>query len=761
MSFAIAKASPVYPGSKRESSADLEKRKLWAPVYRLLSGTHSLALVDQAVVSGVSFLTTILVGRYTDSSQLGSYAIAVSLVASSLAIQGSLITVPYSIQRHRPLGTPAECAGGLLAQTNLFSALIVTLFTTVAFGLILANAQHDLIVMAWALAGVMPFALLREFFRRLAFAHLEIAHALLLDIVVATLQLAALLWLGWMERMSAVTACGAIGLASGLPAIGWLYFSRASFVIRTDQLKATMKQSWRLGKWLAAGQITVQIQLYVIYWLSVLIAGAAVTGVYAACMSIVSFANPLIFGIGNILSARSALSWKNGGGTGLRRQAMQDAVLIGVLMTLFCVLAFFVGEDAMRVLYHGKEYEGQGEIIVVLALATLAASLSMPASIALATIERPVAVVIAGAIGAALTVVLVWYLMVHWGLPGAAFGLLVGSVIGTSGRWIAFLKLVPRRCNSVEVTRVFEQLAPRSDANDLIISHLGEGDHANVYEIHSKSGQTVWQKHRSLIVKLYKSEAALTFDMVSKQIDALNHLRLASSGHVINGWEISAPEPLYDCKSPLALVMTRASGQDLLSATAARDGLASDVLHSVAGVLAAVLQKNYLRETFHGDLGLQNIFLDVETKKLSFIDPGTLESCRVCNAKTKRWDAAILDLGHMLCDAGTDVKTMIRSPAVYSRRQILTEMTLRSFIEAIEPFKEKQRVLGSIADCAKTHLAETIPLSWSPRGLWRWFVKKIAVHRIDSMAERLSADQKSSSNRGVGRNVERAVHLRR
>src|SRR6516165_3653228 len=73
-----------------------------------------------------------------------------------------------------------------------------------------------------------------------------------------------------------------------------------------------MKLSWGLGKWLFVNQIMVQVQRYITYWLSAVIAGAAVTGVFAACMSIVAFANPVVFGLFNILAPRSVLAWKEG-----------------------------------------------------------------------------------------------------------------------------------------------------------------------------------------------------------------------------------------------------------------------------------------------------------------------------------------------------------------------------------------------------------------------------------------------------------------
>ena len=72
----------------------------------------------------------------------------------------------------------------------------------------------------------------------------------------------------------------------------------------------------------------------------------------------------------------------------------------------------------------------------------LAAALGMPAATALATIERPHALFWASLIAMVVTVVLVWFLMLKWGLVGAAYGLLAGNAVGTLGRWAAFLYLV-------------------------------------------------------------------------------------------------------------------------------------------------------------------------------------------------------------------------------------------------------------------------------------------------------------------------------
>ena len=699
-----------------------------------------MALVDQAVVSATSFLTTVIIGRCTDPSQLGAYAIGISVLASVFTIQGSTITIPYSIQRHRPLGTLTEHAGSSLAHSGLLSAAVTIVLTLTALGLFAGGAASELIAMTWALASVAPFALFREFCRQFAFTHLQMARVLTLDVAVAAIQLSLLSWLGSTGRLSAVAACSALGVSCGVVAVTWLYLTRASFAIRAGQFSATMRQSWGLGKWLFANQITVQVQQYIVYWLSVVIAGAAVTGVYAACMSVVSFANPLISGFGNIMTPRSVLAWKEGGGAGLRRQTVQDTLLLGAAMTTFCVVVLLAGENVMRFLYHSEEYGGHGHTVTVLAFAMLASAVGMPASYAMGSMERPHATVGIGMVGAVLTVVLVGWLMASWGLLGAAYGFLSGNVIRSVGLWVAFLSLSSRACDPAPAIRVLQMLTQTSDSDSWAITRLGGGDDANVYAVRSKNRQPIWRTYHQLVVKLYKPEKALTLETVDAQFDVLSRLHATLHGHTINDWKISTPRPLHICKSPLALIMSEVPGRDLKSCAASGNYLTAEVLEAAGRAFATTMQEIWSCEKFHGDLGLQNILCDFQTKSLSLVDPGTPVSCAICNDDNKHRSLAVLELGHILPDLGTEFRDLIGNPNARLRRQIFGESALRAYIETIGSWDEKQLALSEIRACAQAHLWQILEPERSLRGLWRWFLRPIVFRQMDSLLDRLRAE---------------------
>jgi O-antigen/teichoic acid export membrane protein len=717
----------------------------WRNLLPRIFGAHFLALADQAVVSAASFLTTIIISRFTDPSQLGAYAIAISVLASAYTIQGQLISLPYSIQRHRPIGTPAEHAGSSLALSGLLSALATLVLTIAALSLFADGAGAELTGITWALAAVMPFSLFRDFFRRFAFTHLQMAQALILDTVVAVIQLAMLAWLGWSGQMSAITACGALGASCGIAAAGWLYLARADFALRLGSLGATVRQSWNLGRWLVVNQVMVQVQRYITYWLAVIIAGAAVTGVYTACMSIVAFSNPLFFGLNNILTQGSILAWKEGGGRGLRRRAMRDLLLLTASLGPFCLLVLFFGEDVMRFVFHGPEYEGQGRTIAVLAFATLASAFGSPASNALASMERPRAIFAINAVGTVVTVALIWWMMVKWGLLGAAFGWLSGNAAVTAGLWVGFLALVPRAHDPAPIIQALEKLAGASDVAGWAVTRLGEGDHSNVYAVTSADPQPVWGAHRDFVVKLYKPEAGLGCGMVQEQFDSLNRLHAALDGRCINGWTISTPQPLQICEAPLALAMTTVSARkDLRSSAAADENLTPDVLDALGRACVGAMADSWSRGQMHGDLALQNILYDIRERHLSFIDPGTRECCNVCNDVATHWRPAALELGHILRDLGTDVRDLIGNPIARLRRQIFVESALRAYLETLGSRDDKQHALDEIKLCAREHLSKVLALSWSVRGIYHWLLTQLVVPRMDSIVDRLRAELKSS-----------------
>ncbi len=719
--------SPACQGEKRGG--------LWAVVARVVFGTHMLALADQAVVSGTSLLSTVLVGRWTVPSELGIYSIGLSVLGSLLAVQDALILLPYTIQRHRPSRSPAEHAGTSLLHSAWLAIAAAAALAIVAAGMLALGADESLTGLIWMMVPTVPFVLQREFSRGYAFAHLHVADVLILDASVATLQLGAVGWLGWTHKMSAVGGCAALAGACALTSLVWLYRARSNFVIRADQVRQATAESWRFGKWLCAGQVTVSIQSYASYWLLPPFVGMMGTGVYAACTTIASLANPLLTAFRNILTPRAVLAFKEGGGANLRRQAVGDALVLTGAMALFCVVIFFGGDLLVRVVYREPEYGGQGHVITILALSMMATAAGAPASNALASMERPHAIVLATSVGTAVTLAAVCILSVQWGLLGAAYGTLAGSVAGAAARWIAFLVVLARAdpvdADRASVITVLQTLTQDTAQADWDIRSLGEGLHGSIYAVRSGGGGPLWQGHRDLAVKLYKPGGPAAADAARCQFDAQARLHLAVDGKTIGGWKTRAPLPLYVCGSPPALVMTMAAGTDINKSLAERGDPPPGLLESAAHAIVAVMRPYWATGRLHGDLSLHNILWDPANRVLSLIDVDTSAGVSyVHDGVPKEWYPASLDLAGVLYNIGTDIRTADRY--VLSRKRTFAENILLAFLTTVEAPEQKRRLIEEVRALARAEL-KALEISWSARGLYRLLQRHVATRRIDRL----------------------------
>src|SRR5262249_51234965 len=152
-------------------------------------------------------------------------------------------------------------------------------------------------------------------------------------------------------------------------------------------------------------------------------------------------------------------------------------------------------------------------------------------------------------------------LVLGWGVPGAAYGFLAGSVVASAGRWAAFAALVLRRggedgCpdedgdarapaelrraapgpgagprtagsdpTSGAVVGVLRRFAQRPPAGGWVVEQLNEGAQASVFAVRAEDGRPAGGIGRdSLVVKVYKPAIRRPVDFVRDQFESLSRL---------------------------------------------------------------------------------------------------------------------------------------------------------------------------------------------------------------------------------------------
>jgi O-antigen/teichoic acid export membrane protein len=413
-------------------------------IHFLKAQNQLFGLADQLVVSVMSFAITLIVARTTNVSELGLYAICNSLIAIAITVQDSLITRPYSIQIFRPAGSASEHGYSVLVLSWGLSFLVLLVALLAALYFWGSGADLQPTMLSVALAVVAPFVLLREFGRRYSFANLKMYRAFALDAIAAVATLIPLAYLGWTKQLGATSAIMIMGAGAGAGAVLWYLRRRSSFAFSRTSLRQTLSQCWELGKWLLASQVAMQLQGYMIHWLCFLMIGAALTGAYAAVLSIVALANPFLFGFFNLLMPKSVRTLKDLGHRELRRQVLRDSLFLSGMMGLFTVGIYFGGERLMVLLYPGESFKAQIDIVPALLMvssAGIVGAFSGPAAIALQSAEKGKAVARISLLTLAIGAAIAWALIPPFGLWGAALALLLTEIVGAVTRWSLLLRM--------------------------------------------------------------------------------------------------------------------------------------------------------------------------------------------------------------------------------------------------------------------------------------------------------------------------------
>jgi O-antigen/teichoic acid export membrane protein len=741
----------------RGSDTTARKPAIWRRLLSVASTPHVLSLADQAIVSSASFLITIAVGRFANPSELGLYSVGASLLILMTGVQESLVCLPYTIQSGQSDCAEPERLGSSLVQSGVLSMLIASSLAATACGSLLSGAGGQVTTIAWMLSFAAPFVLLREFARQNAFAHLQIRRVLCLDATAAAIQAALIALLAYNGLMHATTAYIVVSAGCGTAGVVWLINMRQGITIPTmGGLAASAKRSWMLGRWLFAGQITVSVQGYAGGWILTGILGTAAAGIYAACMTIVLLGNPILIGLGNVLTPRTVRALATGGAASVLRQVILDTILLGVAMTALCVMVWLFGDKLMTLVFHSVTYTGYSHTLLVLALGMLASALGMPASNALAGLGHPHTIFWARLLGAVTSVALSWWLATEFGVLGAGYAFTVGQMVSTIGRWLAFLLVIVPRLASVADTG--DMLPPDVNADILSIlcqsvlpdagsirdiQKLGEGDEATVYEVRLHCSPSIAGPIPPLAIKLYKSSAGCTVDFARTQFGMLAAFREALDSHTANEWTTFVPAPLLFTASPLAVVMTVAGGKPLHGLLDADASPAPEVLGQLARAVVAALGRPWSRGIAHGNLNLDNILCDIKEKRISFVDPSELApSCRQSRIYDP-WFPASCDLGHILYEEATNVRRFIGRPRSRLRRWMFIETILRAHLETIGCPVEKKLFLGGVQSCGRAHLV-MLPFSWSARGLRLALLKPIAGYRINRTINRLMLELQQS-----------------
>ena len=400
------------------------------------------ALIEQAMISGINFLFTVLLLKFAPLETLGVFQMGRFLMLLLAGMQNSLISFPYTIafrqirqETNQSSGSYAASQLGLAAVFSGVSVLVIT-------ASLIYPWDKSVFWMLAALLFATPMFLLREFARRHEFAHLRTESAMWLSVVAAALQVGGLLALHWTGGINAASALMVLALAYAFTNGIWFVLRRKEFAAPTTlgaasstdavhySVLTTMKKNWQIGRWIFSSQSLSDLLLTAIHWLITLGVDKTAGGAFAACFQVASLLNPLVMGLTNMLPPRFAKIAAEENRQQLYREAVSSArSMLWILVIIGAILC--VASPWLLAILADQPVPNAALVMFLLVLMMVFQAVGIPPFHGLNAMSLPQKTVAAQAIGLMVGIALFLALGISWGAAGAAIALLIGRVLVT------------------------------------------------------------------------------------------------------------------------------------------------------------------------------------------------------------------------------------------------------------------------------------------------------------------------------------------
>jgi len=330
-----------------------------------------VAVVDQALVSGATFCSTVIIARAAGIGAFGTYAVFTTSLSLCLAIQTAGLLGPLMTTGIQPHDEEyGEFVADALARATVSAAVgamclaMVMRFATGSAG---SPMLYTVAAAAW---------LFQDFARRMCFVVRQPQRALLSDIVSYGAQTAWLLALyrtGRLDLPRAVAAIAATSIAGSV--VVWPIWRERTWSWRysRDRLRTNAGEGGLLIGTAAAQWVTTG---------GAIIAGSLIWGpLLAAAMkasqNLMGICHLWFQGLENSVPATAAGLRRSTGADLPRYLTRMSLVWGGLTLAVTALIAF--KRQALLTMVYGSSFAGSGDVLLVYALYYAAAFFTIPA----------------------------------------------------------------------------------------------------------------------------------------------------------------------------------------------------------------------------------------------------------------------------------------------------------------------------------------------------------------------------------------------
>jgi O-antigen/teichoic acid export membrane protein len=394
------------------------------------------ALLDQGLSSGTNFVMSLFIARFLAPAAFGSFALAIAAWITLLGLNRAALVQPFVVQAARQelriWRASARAAAGAVLAVGICGGIVIA-----AVGVALGPSRPT--GQAFLLLGLLaPFLVTQDFWRFAAFSRNRARAAVANDAAWFATQGACLA----IVVASHPTPAAAMASWGGGAIVG-AFLGAWQFRLLPSLSRTTFRWARRiapLGGWFGLSNALYGGATQAVSVIVAAISGSAALGGLRAAQTLLGPAQLVAQSADAVALPAASREVASAGTRGLSAFALRyGAVLTAILGAYGAILV--IGRDDIVRLVLGSKFVPYDDLILPLALGLAATAWSLASSVALrsAMAGRPLAK--GEAIGALAKVVFVALLAELDGVRGAAWGVLLGSLVHAAAMWWMYARV--------------------------------------------------------------------------------------------------------------------------------------------------------------------------------------------------------------------------------------------------------------------------------------------------------------------------------
>lgn len=387
-----------------------------------------LALADQVLVSGVNFITGIILARGLGMQGFGLFSLAWLMVLFFSSLQQSLIVAPMQslIVRKKP-EVQHLVLSSLFTQQLLLCLIAASIMFVLMWFPSLLSVKAYPSSFQWLIPLAVVSFLLTEYFRKLFFVRAQPVRALELDLISYGLQL-VLMTIAW--RSGQLTIDISLLIISGTNLLsafyGWLI--SPGVAVRWNGSVGAIVETWKYSRWLAGTSILQYTAGNVFLltaggWL-----GATALGAIRMGQNVMGVLNVIFLAMENFIPSSAARIYEAAGVEALGRY-LKKVISVAGLFTLLVLLLIVVLREPLVTLLYGGDYVSYSGILAAFALLYCFVFTGMPLRFFIRTIGKNREIFVSYFLSTLFSVITAVPFIQTFGIYGVVGGMVCSQII--------------------------------------------------------------------------------------------------------------------------------------------------------------------------------------------------------------------------------------------------------------------------------------------------------------------------------------------